>query len=102
MNSSSFTLSEKRKVIQTLVLLGEFYFAENISIGLKTKFSYCYGGGCCVRLGGRSDLLKSIVIAHPGGYNINDVQKFAMPSLWLCAEGWSHVLIQVLVLFIAV
>jgi len=46
---------------------------------------YCFGGACCVRLGG-TDFVNSVVICHPGSFSINQVKAIKVPTAWVCAE----------------
>ncbi|KAF9457747.1 dienelactone hydrolase endo-1,3,1,4-beta-D-glucanase [Collybia nuda] len=46
---------------------------------------YCYGGSTAIRLGA-TDLVRSIVICHPGGFTIPEAQAIKVPAAWVCAE----------------
>jgi len=46
---------------------------------------YCYGGSTCIRFG-KTGLVDSVIIAHPGRFTIDDVKAIKVPALWLCAE----------------
>lgn len=47
---------------------------------------YCFGGATCVRLGG-TDLVSSVIIAHPGTFTLDQVNAIKVPTSWICAEG---------------
>jgi len=46
---------------------------------------YCFGGGLCVRLGA-TELVQSLVIAHPGGFSVEQAKAIKVPTAWECAE----------------
>ncbi|KAF8903658.1 dienelactone hydrolase endo-1,3,1,4-beta-D-glucanase [Gymnopilus junonius] len=46
---------------------------------------YCFGGSACVRIGG-TDLVNSIIIAHPGKFTLDQVKAIKVPAAWVCAE----------------
>ncbi|KAF4623970.1 hypothetical protein D9613_002402 [Agrocybe pediades] len=47
---------------------------------------YCFGGSTCVRIGS-TGLVDSLVIAHPGGFKIEQVKAINVPTSWACAEA---------------
>lgn len=46
---------------------------------------YCFGGTMCIRLGG-TDLVNSVIIAHPGPFNLDQVKAIKVPASWIWAE----------------
>ncbi|KAF9534029.1 dienelactone hydrolase endo-1,3,1,4-beta-D-glucanase [Crepidotus variabilis] len=52
---------------------------------------YCFGGSVCTRFAARSDVISSVVIAHPGPFTVEDVKKFTVPAAWACAEDDHYV-----------
>ncbi|PPQ76098.1 hypothetical protein CVT26_004605 [Gymnopilus dilepis] len=46
---------------------------------------YCFGGSTCVRMGS-TDLVDSVVIAHPGRFTMDQVKAIKVPTAWVCAE----------------
>ncbi|KDR77601.1 hypothetical protein GALMADRAFT_245751 [Galerina marginata CBS 339.88] len=46
---------------------------------------YCYGGATCVRIGG-TDLVNSVIVAHPGRFSLDQVKAIKVPVAWICAE----------------
>lgn len=46
---------------------------------------YCFGGSMAIRLGA-TDVFDSVVIAHPGGPSLGEIQKIKVPAAWVCAE----------------
>ncbi|KAJ3480923.1 hypothetical protein NLJ89_g12250 [Agrocybe chaxingu] len=46
---------------------------------------YCFGGTMGIRTG-RTDLLDSLVICHPGPSTLDDVKAIKVPTAWVCAE----------------
>jgi dienelactone hydrolase len=46
---------------------------------------YCLGGAATIRLA-ETNLVDTVVIAHPGPSKVDQVRKFRAPSSWICAE----------------
>ncbi|KAI0030257.1 dienelactone hydrolase endo-1,3,1,4-beta-D-glucanase [Vararia minispora EC-137] len=46
---------------------------------------YCYGGILCVMLGS-TDILDTVVIAHPGTVSLEQIKAMKIPASWACAE----------------
>ncbi|KZV78169.1 alpha/beta-hydrolase [Exidia glandulosa HHB12029] len=47
---------------------------------------FCFGGGLAIRAA-QTDLVQSVVIAHPGtNVGLADISKIKVPNAWLCAE----------------
>lgn len=47
---------------------------------------YCFGGAAVVRLA-VVDIVDAAVVCHPGGFSIDLVDRLAVPTAWVCAEG---------------
>ncbi|KAF9473996.1 dienelactone hydrolase endo-1,3,1,4-beta-D-glucanase [Pholiota conissans] len=46
---------------------------------------YCFGGSTCVRMGS-TNMVNSIIIAHPGKFTLDQVKAIKVPTSWICAE----------------
>ncbi|KIM36570.1 hypothetical protein M413DRAFT_449107 [Hebeloma cylindrosporum] len=68
------------RVISLIGLLKEKKQYEKIG-----AVGYCFGGATSVRLGS-TDLVDSIIIAHPGTFTLDQAKAIKVPVSWVCAE----------------